>query len=287
MRHNLFILFVIRPAMCAFFLTLGIASHGFADVPVGSISGNALSDIFENPENPKNIEKPASTEPAEPVGSTEFDEFDEFDEFNNEEVKEVYDPLSGYNRFMTRVNDKMYIWFFKPVAQGYSFIVREPVRLSIAKFFNNLGFPVRFANNLLQLKIKQAGIETARFGVNTTIGLIGFFDPARSWLELEPYPEDFGQTLGYYGVGTGFHIVLPLLGPSNLRDTIGKLPDYLLDPAIYVDEPEILMAVYCVKIVNATSLYIGQYEVLKEDAVDLYILLRNAYETKRLKDIEE
>jgi len=142
-------------------------------------------------------------------------------------------------------------------------------------------------NNLLQLKVNQAGTEAARFGVNTTIGFLGFFDPAHSWLELYPCPEDFGQTLGYYGVGRGFHIVLPLLGPSNLRDAIGKVPDYFLDTVIFIDNRGIRLGVNGLKIVNTTSLHIDDYEMLKYDAFDLYILLRNAYEIKRLKDIEE
>ena len=280
MQCNRFKLLALRYFICGIFLILSMPSYGFADIPIGSMSGNALSDMFENPEN---LENPEIDEDE----FDEFDEFGEFDEFNDQDVTEIHDPLIAYNRFMTQVNDKIYIWFMKPVARGYSFIIREPVRKSLAKFFNNLGFPVRFVNNLLQLKVKQAGVEAARFGVNTTTGILGLFDPARSWLELESCSEDFGQTLGYYGVGSGFHIVLPLLGPSNLRDTIGKLPDYFLDPVIYIDEPGTSVAVYGIKVINATSFYIDQYEDLKKDALDLYILLRNAYETKRLKEIEE
>ncbi len=231
------------------------------------MSGNAMCDMFENPE---------------------CEGFGEFEEFDDQDILEIYDPLSGYNRFMTQVNDTVLTWFFKPIAKGYSFIVRKPMRQSFARFFTNLQFPVRVVNNLLQLKINQAGTETARFGVNTTIGFLGFFDPALSWLELYPYPEDFGQTLGYYGVGRGFHLVLPLLGPSNLSDAIGKVPDYLfLDPIIYIDKFEIRLAVNSLKAVNAVSLHIDEYEALTADALDLYILLRNAYEIKRLKDIVE
>lgn len=259
----------MRCFLCTVFLILCIASYGFADVPIESISGNVLGDMLEKP------------------ADEEFGEFDEFDEFDDHDVIEINDPLSGYNRFMTQVNDTILIWFVKPVALTYSFIVGEPLRQSIANFFDNLGFPVRFVNNVLQLKTNQTGIEIARFGVNTTIGVLGFFDPARSWLELYPCPEDFGQTLAYYGVGRGFHLVLPLLGPSNLRDAIGKVPDYFLDTVIFIDKREIRLAVNGLKLVNMASLHIHEYEALRSDAVDLYILLRNAYEIKRLKDIEE
>jgi phospholipid-binding lipoprotein MlaA len=104
---------------------------------------------------------------------------------------------------------------------------------------------------------------------------------------LQPYPEDFGQTLGYYGVGSGFHIVLPLLGPSNLRDTIGLVADHFLDPISYVEDSEVRLVLRAYKQVNQTSLHIGEYESLKKDAVDLYPFLRDSYEQHRNKQIEE
>jgi phospholipid-binding lipoprotein MlaA len=262
-------LLIVQYFICTVFLFLNTASVGFAEVPIETISGNVLGDMLEKP------------------ADEEFGEFDEFDEFDDHDVVEINDPLGGYNRFMTQVNDAILIWFVKPVALTYSFFVGEPLRQSIASFFDNIGFPVRFVNNVLQLKTKQTGIEIARFAVNSTIGVLGFFDPARSWLELYPCPEDFGQTLGYYGVGRGAHLVLPLLGPSNLRDAIGKVPDYFLDPVIYIDKIEIRLGVNGLKLVNTASLHIDEYEALTSDALDLYILLRNAYEIKRLKDIEE
>ncbi len=262
----MFRLIILRYSIFFLFLIMSMVPLVSADVVIDSMSGNVMCDMFENPE---------------------CEGFGEFEEFDNQDILEIYDPLSGYNRFMTQVNDTMLTWFFKPIARGYSFIVREPVRQSFARFFTNLRFPVRVVNNLLQLKMNQAGTESARFGVNTTIGFLGFFDPALSWLELYPNPEDFGQTLGYYGVGRGFHLVLPFLGPSNLRDAIGKVPDYFLDPIIYIDKFEIRLAVNSLKAVNEVSLHIDEYDALTADALDLYILLRNAYEMKRLKDIEE
>jgi len=157
-------------------------------------------------------------------GSDEdFDAFDE--EFGSIIDSEVFDPLSGYNRGVTRFNDKFYDWILYPVASGYNYVVPKPGRSAIKRFFKNLFFPMRFVNNILQLKYDKAVIETVRFTLNTTIGVAGFFDPAKAWLDLDPYPEDFGQTLGFYGVGSGFPIVLPFVGPSNLRDFIGLFPD--------------------------------------------------------------
>ena len=231
------------------------------------------------------------------------DDFNDFggdfeDEFAAEDKLDVFDPLSRYNREVTNFNDKLYFWFLKPVSKGYSYVVPEPARLSVSRFFKNILFPVRFVNNILQLKFKGAGIEFSRFCINSTVGILGLADPAKEWLALEAHPEDFGQTLGYYGVGGGFHIVLPLLGPSNLRDLAGMVPDYYADPVqlvqlVDVDMVELIdtdidhFAFRSYDIVNSTSLHIGEYETLKNDALDLYTFLRDAYEANRKKKIEE
>ncbi len=215
------------------------------------------------------------------------DEFALEDEFAAVETAPPLDPLSGYNRLMTQVNDRIYFWLLKPISQGYAVVIPEGGRLAVSRFFSNLLMPVRFVNNLLQLKPKRAGTELARFTINTTVGVLGFGDPAADKFDLQPSPEDFGQTLGHYGVGSGFHIVLPLLGPSNLRDTLGLVPDYYLDPVNYVDDFETKLAIHAYKQVNHTSLHIGEYESLKLDAVDLYTFLRDGYEQRRVKQIEE
>ncbi|MFW6283952.1 MAG: VacJ family lipoprotein [Desulfosalsimonas sp.] len=229
----------------------------------------------------------ADRDPADGSGDG-FDEFDEFDEFEDEkDSKPAADPLSGYNRWMTGVNDKLYFWALKPVATGYAKVTPAVVRRSVGRFFNNLGYPLRFVNNMLQLKVRRAGLETARFVVNTTVGVAGFADPARWWMDLEAYPEDFGQTLGFYGVGGGWHLVLPVLGPSNMRDAVSKFPDRLLNPVAYVDPSEVSAAISVYDRINYTSLHLGEYESLKKEAVDWYIFLRNAYEQNREKKIQE
>lgn len=214
--------------------------------------------------------------------------FDTFDEFDVQEARaEVFDPLMGYNRFMTAFNDKVYFWFFKPVAQAYAKVAPEVVRVSVSRFFKNLAYPIRGANNLLQLKLKRAGIETARFVVNTTIGIAGFADPAQSRFDLSPCPEDFGQTLGRYGVGPGIPVVLPFIGSSNLRDSISLLPDYYLDPVTYYRDRTAALVIKTYGRFNMVSLHIGEYEKLKEGALDWYIFMRNAYAQNREKAIGE
>ena len=158
------------------------------------------------------------------------------DEFGDDPSKlTVYDPLEGYNRWMTGFNNTLYDYVLNPVFKGYDFIFPEPIRVSINNVFNNLYYPVSLVNNLLQLKFENALDETGRFIVNTTFGFGGMFDPAYEGLGVEPHVEDLGQTLGYYGVGSGFPIVLPFFGITNLRDFSGDLLDFYANPIYYVD----------------------------------------------------
>jgi len=204
---------------------------------------------------------------------------------------------------MTGFNDKLYIWVLKPVAKGYRWIMPEFARRGINNFFNNLFYPVRFVNNVLQLKFNSAGLETVRFVTNSTIGVLGLWDPAKKLYGLKAYPEDFGQTLGHWGVGAGPHIVLPVLGPSNLRDSLALAPDWIyLDPinnftkvtdralpelTEELEKTEIRAAIWTFDKVNYTSLHIGEYENFKKDAVDFYTFMRDVYEQNRQKEIEE
>jgi len=221
---------------------------------------------------------------------------DDFDDFEEEmEVKEIYDPFMSYNRSMTNFNDGLYENFFKPVNKGYLAITNSEVRVSINNFFKNIYFPMRFFNNILQGKFHYAFEETGRFVVNSTAGCLGFFDPAKSKMKLMPHNEDFGQTLGFYGVGPGPHIVIPLFGPSNMRDAISFFPDAAVSPIDYTDRdwPTLtktwfeLIAVKSVEKFNEVSLYSTEYEEIRKDAVDLYPYLRDLYEQKRAKEIEE
>lgn len=244
-----------------------------------------FTDTFSDEEQEKSEE---TAEPEDDAADDEFDEFSEFDEFDEDGSEQaVFDPLSGYNRVMTQVNDRLYFLVLKPAAQGYRLVVAKPARKSISHFFTNLGFPVRFVNNLLQLKVERAATEVVRFVVNSSIGVVGLWDPASQIMELPLYQEDFGQTLGHYGLGGGFPVVLPLLGPSNLRDACARVVDRSLSPVSYLDDNDTELIVRAVGTVNGTSLRIGQYEAMTEDAVDLYILLRESYQQNRAKQIKE
>ncbi len=233
------------------------------------------------------INQPESDSTSIMAEEDDFDDDFDFDDEFDSSVINVPDPLSGYNRLMTKINDKLYSWIITPGARAYSFVVPEPGRLAISRSFKNIFFPVRLVNNLLQIKIKRSGVESLRFLINSTIGILGFMDPARDWLELEAYPEDFGQTLGHYGIGAGFHLVLPILGPSNLRDTIGLAPDYFLNPIHYIDSQTLEIGLESYQKLNSSSLYIGEYEALKQDSLDFYILLRDSYEQNRKMKIRD
>lgn len=217
---------------------------------------------------------------------TEFaDEFE--DEFDDDAGFALFDPLRGYNRFMFQVNDRLYYWMLKPVAKTYGRIVPEQARVAVVRFFRNLAFPRNVVNNVLQGEFRDAGTECARFGINTTAGVLGLFDVAGSRLGLSPKREDFGQTLGRYRIGDGYPLVLPILGPSNLRDAVGLVPDYFLDPVSYIDGLGIRLAIRAHDRTNYVSLHIGEYERLTASALDPYVFVTDAYKQNRDKKIQE
>jgi phospholipid-binding lipoprotein MlaA len=202
---------------------------------------------------------------------------------------EVADPLYYWNKSMYHLNDRLYFWVLKPVTRGYKAVTPQFFRTGVNNFFNNLGAPVRFGNNLLQGKSEAAGIELGRFMVNTVAGGLGFWDVARTEPPLRDVPnkEDMGQTLGVWGVGNGFYIVWPVLGPSTLRDTVGRFGDSPLYPMFYVDSTAIVIAAQALDQVNGLSFRLGDYESLKESALDPYTAIRDAYIQYRLEQIKK
>jgi phospholipid-binding lipoprotein MlaA len=203
-----------------------------------------------------------------------------------EETAHVADPLKSFNRAMFQFNDKLYYYVLKPVAKGYKAVFPEPVRVSVRNALSNARMPVRVVNCVLQGKFCHTANELARFAVNTTFGIAGLFDPAKSCLKIEKHDEDFGQTLGFYGMKEVIPITWPFLGPSNVRDTIGMVGDTFTDPVLYV-EPIVTSCTGILNVVNETSLTLGDYEKFKESALDPYISLREAYFQYRRKQIEE
>jgi len=195
---------------------------------------------------------------------------------------DVYDPFETFNRGVFWFNDKAYFWVMKPVARGWRWLAPEPLRLGIRNFFSNLRAPIRFINAGLQGKFADAGHELTRFGVNSTLGIGGLFDPAKAHFGLDKKIEDTGQTLAHYGAGPGPYLVLPFLGPSNVRDGLGTLGDIYFSLVPVLFQNRYYWIAISTDIINFLSLDKDTYEGIKRDALDPYLFLRDAYEQYRL-----
>ncbi len=200
----------------------------------------------------------------------------------------IPDPLEPINRAFFVFNDKAYFWFFKPVGEGYKWVVPDVGRICIRNFFTNLVMPIRAISCLLQGKFEGFGIEVVRCVVNTTVGFLGFQDVARQALGFQIQDEDLGQAFAFYGIGPGCYLNLPFLGASSLRDTAGWVGGLWLNPLDYMVEdfwPNVGFRTF--DMLNKTSLRIGEYEALKKAAVDPYVAMRDGYYQYRLNQIEK
>lgn len=195
------------------------------------------------------------------------------------------DPLERYNRSMYRFNDALDRNIAAPLARGYVKVTPAPVRSGIGNFFNNLTYPTVIVNDLLQGKLKAFASDTTRLVLNTTIGIGGLFDPA-SQLGLPAGDEDFGQTLGRWGVPAGPYFVWPIAGPSTIRDTVAWFPDQFTDPKTYVNPMALRLSL------NAFDLFLERVEFLSTDdlvrrSYDPYVFIRNAYLRHREYEVKD
>ncbi|BCS98564.1 hypothetical protein DSLASN_41960 [Desulfoluna limicola] len=216
-----------------------------------------------------------------------FDDAGLIDEFEETPEVLVRDPLAPLNRLMFSFNDKLLLWGIKPISTGYRAITPTIVRKGVSNFFNNLKTPVRLVSSLLQGKMNGAGSEVGRFVINTTIGVLGFGDPAERWFDLHPSDEDLGQALGAWGLGNGFYIVWPLLGPSTLRDSASIAGYFYLNPVGYVKPVRLSIAISAFEQLNDASFSIEDYETLKASALDPYTFIRDLYIQSRAKKVSE
>lgn len=189
------------------------------------------------------------------------------------------DPYEGFNRAMYRFNDAVDRAVLKPVSKGYQAVTPEPVQAGISNFFTNLAGPIVIVNDLLQAKFLQALADTGRFVVNTTVGIGGLFDPA-SKLGLEAHNEDFGQTLGAWGVPSGPYLVLPFLGPSTIRDTAGLYPDYHADPLSYYDNDPERYQLWALRLIDLRAGLL-ELDPQIQESFDPYAFIRDAYLQRR------
>lgn len=255
----------------------------------GSSPGDSRAQHYTTPEPPTDTGIISVSSPSDDVDNAfQNDNLDFLDEDDDTEPTiDVPDPLVTFNRAMFVFNDRAYFWVLKPVAQAYRTVTPEQARLCIKNFFYNIAAPVRFANCLLQGKFKTASKELGRFFINSTVGCGGLNDLSPLYPDLQTHPEDLGQTFGRYGIGEGFYIVWPLLGPSSLRDTVGKIGDIFIDPVTYFNTATLGMGARALDLINLTSFRIGDYETIKEAAIDPYEALRNGYLQFRRKQISQ
>jgi len=267
----------------------GNASGSEQDVPTsGGISADSEGgnqDSRKSLQEPEQGAKVAAKSQDESPRSQE--NLRDQEKWGEEEEATIADPLEPFNRAMFHFNDKLYFWALKPVAQGYNWVVPEKARISVKNFFTNLAFPIRFVSCLLRADFKCAGEEFGRFTVNTIWGVGGLLDPSsRTQLNLPKGDADLGETLGVYGLGQGFYFVWPVLGPSSARDSVGLVGGFFLYPVSYIRPWPAWLGVRTYQEVNDASLRIGDYESLKEAAIDPYVALRDAYFQYRQKKVE-
>jgi phospholipid-binding lipoprotein MlaA len=189
------------------------------------------------------------------------------------------DPLESFNRSMFAVNDALDRSVARPVARGYVKVVPQPARTGVGNFFTNLAYPSTVANSLLQGKFAQFTNDLGRLLVNTTLGIGGLFDPATQF-GLASHDEDFGQTLGKWGVPPGPFLMRPVFGPSTFRDTFGDVADTFIDPKHYISDPWLTYGLYIQELVNRRAQLLSA-ESLQDNAYDPYSFTRNAWLQRR------
>lgn len=220
----------------------------------------------------------------------ETDTFDDEAEYAIEKNNYVSDPFEGWNRFWFDVNDTLYLDVFKPIHKGYATITPVELRSGVSNFFHNLLYPVRFVSCVLQGKFGEAGVESARFIVNTMAGAGGLMRPAKkkkALIEISPDEEDLGQALGHWGIGQGIYIVWPIIGPSTTRDTVGFIGDGFFNPVSYLTPASHSYVLRGYNRFTSFDETLAQYEELKKSAIEPYTAIRNAYVQMRQAKAEQ
>jgi len=201
--------------------------------------------------------------------------------------QDINDPLENWNRLMFNVTLAVDKGVYRPTALVYRRVLPQVVRNSFRNFLNNLNSPVILANDVLQGELDRAGITFIRAGINTTAGVGGFFDPATRW-GYQRHDEDFGQTLGTYGLGEGPYLFIPLVGPGNPRDLLGRGVDIFFDPLTYVqwgDEFYVPYARFGVDFLDLRERNIETLDEVEATSLDYYASVRSLYRQTRNNEI--
>lgn len=260
-------------SMCRFCVIIG-----FTFVISFIISNNTFA------QNTTPLEKKEQLHPSETTVYPHLSDLESsFDDFDDPIVT-IADPIEPWNRFWFGFNDMFFTYLAKPAYQGYEAVTPREFRSGLKNFLANTLFPIRFINSLLQGKLQAAGVEFGRFIVNTTVGLGGFVDVAhgvKTVVPVDPAGEDFGKTLGVWGFGQGFYLVLPLIGPSSLRDTIGLTVDSIINPTYYIKPHSIPIVANLGLRFNTVGDILTVYDDLKLYSVDPYLAAKSAFSTYR------
>ena len=186
------------------------------------------------------------------------------------------DPLEPLNRAFFGFNERFYGWIVDPFASAYQFVMPDPGRRAVRRFFLNLNEPVTIVNDLLQLRPVRATSSGARFVINTTAGVAGLFDPAAAW-GIERHTSDFGETLAVYKIGSGPYLVIPVMGPSTVRDAIGGIVDGLIRPDTWLLTPGTRLVISASDGFTTYDIERERLDALRNTSVDFYAALRSAY----------
>ena len=200
----------------------------------------------------------------------------------------VADPLEPLNRAVFTFNDKVYVWVLDPVATGYSKILPTDIRECVSNFFYNLGEPVRSVNSLLQGRFRDSGLVLSRFFINSICGVFGLADAASHEFKIARIYASLRETLSVWGIGDGFYLVVPLIGPSTLRDFGGTMVDgrAMSTYSPWNDDVLTMATVQAIDTINRISFHLGEYEKLKSMSFDPYIAFRNGYFQVRSKQFD-
>lgn len=219
------------------------------------------------------------------------------DDFANVPAQKANDPLQRFNRTVFRFNDGLYTYALRPIAHGYTIIVPRPVRTGVSNFFDNIQFPVRFVNSVLQGKLTRSAQEAGKFVINSTAGVGGLIRVSDHISGLANVPaEDFGLTLGVWGLSPGPYLVIPVLGPSDCRDLAGFAGDFAVSPLNWYTlgllpytsvGNAVIIGLSSTRTVNALPKSVEDYDQMKSAAVDPYIAIRDGYLSYRAAQLEK
>ena len=216
--------------------------------------------------------------------------FDDFEEFDDEPIG-YPDPWESTNRGVFAFNQQVDKWILDPVTRAYRYVVPQPVRAAISRVFLNLGSTKTIVNDFLQLEWTDAGVTTSRLVINTTVGIVGLFDVAEM-IGLEGHQSDFGQTLALAGVPSGPYVMLPILGPSDVRDGVGTVVDgffqptyYILGPADLIIGPTEILIYSGSSGISTRDRHFVELKALEDSSVDFYAALRSGFYQQRIDAI--